>query len=51
MEDNDPGDGNVSLDNCMIQALAFWWTSSNLPAVWKSEKKTGFHQNEHAWCL
>ena len=39
----DPSDGNVSLDNCMIQALTFWWTSSNLPAVWKSDKiKQGF---------
>ena len=43
IEDNDPSDGNVSLDNCVIQALTFWWTSSNLPAVWKSDKiKQGF---------
>ena len=43
IEDNDPSDGNVSLDNCVIQALTFWWTSSNLPAIWKSDKiKQGF---------
>ena len=43
IEDNDPSDGNVSLDNCVIQALTFWWTSSNLPAIWKSGKiKQGF---------
>ena len=43
IEDNDPSDDNVSLDNCVIQALTFWWTSSNLPAIWKSDKiKQGF---------
>ena len=43
IEDNDPSDGNVSLDDCVIQALTFWWTSSNLPAIWKSDKiKQGF---------
>ena len=43
IEDNDPSDGNVSLDNCVIQALTLWWTSSNLPAIWKSNKiKQGF---------
>ena len=43
IENNDPSDGNVSLDNCVIQALTFWWTSSNLPAIWKSDKiKQGF---------
>ena len=43
IEDNDPSDGNVSLDNCVIQALTFWWTSSNMPAIWKSNKiKQGF---------
>ena len=27
----------------MIQALTFWWTNSNLPAIWKSDKiKQGF---------
>ena len=43
IEDNDPSDGDVSLDNCVIQALTFWWTNSNLPAIWKSDKiKQGF---------
>ena len=43
IEDNDPSNGNVSLDNCVIQVLTFWWTSSNLPAIWKSDKiKQGF---------
>ena len=43
IEDNDPSDGNVSLDNCIIQALTFWWTNSNLPAILKSVKiKKGF---------
>ena len=43
IEDNDPSDGDVSLDNCMIQAWTFWWTNSNLPAIWKSDKiKQGF---------
>ena len=43
IEDNDPSDGDVSLDNCVIQALTFWWTSSNLPAILKSDKiKQGF---------
>ena len=40
---NDPNDGNVSLENCMIQALTFWWANSNKPAIWKSDKiKQGF---------
>ena len=27
----------------MIEALTFWWTNSNLPAIWKSDKiKQGF---------
>ena len=43
IEDNDPSDGDISLDNCVIQALTFWWTNSNLPAIWKSDKiKQGF---------
>ena len=43
IEDNDPSDGDISLDNCVIQALTFWWTISNLPAIWKSDKiKQGF---------
>ena len=43
IEDNDPSDEDASLDNCVIQALTFWWTNSNLPALWKSDKiKQGF---------
>ena len=43
IEDNDPSDEDVFLDNCVIQALTFWWTNSNLPALWKSDKiKQGF---------
>ena len=33
IEDNDPSDGEVSLENCAAQALAIWWLSSNRPAV------------------
>ena len=34
---------NHIVDNCVIQALTFWWTNSNLPAIWKSDKiKQGF---------
>ena len=29
IEDNDPSDGEVSLENCVAQALAIWWLSSN----------------------
>ena len=43
IEDNDPSDGEVSLENCVAQALVIWWLSSNRPAVWKSNKvKQGF---------
>ena len=44
IEDNDPSDGEVSLENCVAQALVIWWLScSNRPAVWKSNKvKPGF---------
>ena len=38
IEDNDPSDGEVSLGNCVAQALVIWWLSSNRPAVWKSNK-------------
>ena len=38
IEDNDPSDGEVSLENCVAQALVIWWLSSNRPAVWKSNK-------------
>ena len=36
IEDNDPSDGEVSLENCVAQALVIWWLSSNRPAVWMS---------------
>ena len=43
IEDNDPSDGEVSLENCVAQALVIWWLSSNRPAVWKSSKvRQGF---------
>ena len=43
IEDNDPSDGEVSLGNCVAQALVIWWLSSNRPAIWKSNKvKQGF---------
>ena len=43
IEDNDPSGGEVSLENCVAQALVIWWLSSNRPAVWKSNKvKQGF---------
>ena len=43
IENNDPSDGEVSLGNCVAQALVIWWLSSNRPAVWKSNKvKQGF---------
>ena len=42
-EDNDPSDGDISLDNCVVQALTNWWTGTNIPALRKSEKvKQGF---------
>ena len=37
-EDNNALDGEVSLENCVAQALVLWWLSSNRPAVWKSNK-------------
>ena len=43
IEDNDPSDGDISLEDCVVQALTIWWISSNRPAIWKSEKiKQGF---------
>ena len=44
IKDNDPSDGEVSLENYVAQALVIWWLSSNRPAVWKSNKevKQGF---------
>ena len=47
IQDNDPRDGDISLDNCVVQALTTWWTSNNIPAVRRSERiKQGFvHMN------
>ena len=43
IEDNDPSDDDISLEDCVVQALTIWWISSNRPAIWKSEKiKLGF---------
>ena len=43
IEDNDPSDGDISLEDCVVQALTIWLISSNRPAIWKSEKiKQGF---------
>ena len=35
IEDNDPSDGEVSLENCVAQALVIWWLSSNRPGFVK----------------
>ena len=47
IEDNDPRDDDISLDNCVVQALTTWWTSNNIPALRRSERiKQGFvHMN------
>ena len=37
IEDNDPSD-DISLDDCVAQALTVWWLSSNQPAIWKSDR-------------
>ena len=43
IEDNDPSDGDISLEDCVVQALTIWWISFNRPAIWKSEKiRQGF---------
>ena len=38
IEDNDPSDDDISLDDCVSQVLTVWWLSSNKPAIWKSDK-------------
>ena len=47
IEDNDPRDGDISLDNCVVQALTTWWTSNNILDVRRSERiRQGFvHMN------
>ena len=43
IEDNDPSDDEISLDNCIAQALTVWWIDSNKPAIWKSDRiRQGF---------
>ena len=43
IEDNDPSDNDVSLDDCVAQALTVWWLSSYKPAIWKSDRiRQGF---------
>ena len=43
IEDSDPSDGDISLDNCVVQTLTTWWTSNNIPALRRSEKvRQGF---------
>ena len=38
IKDNDPSDDDISLEDCVVQALTVWWLSSNRPAIWKSER-------------
>ena len=34
---------DISLEECVVQALTVWWLSTNRPAIWKSEKiRQGF---------
>ena len=43
IEDNDPSDDDISLDDCVAQALTVWWLGSNKPALWKSDRiRQGF---------
>ena len=38
IEDNDPSDDDISLDDCVAQTLTVWWLSSNKPVIWKSDR-------------
>ena len=38
IEDNDPSDDDISLDDCVAQALTVWWLGSNKPPIWKSNR-------------
>ena len=38
IEDNDPSDDDISLNECVAQTLTVWWLSSNKPAIWKSDR-------------
>ena len=43
IEDNDPSDDDISLDDCVAQVLTVWWLISNKPAIWKSDRiRQGF---------
>ena len=43
VEDNNPSNDDISLDDCVVQALTVWWFSSNRSAIWKSERiRQGF---------
>ena len=43
IEDNDPSDDDISLEDYVVQALTVWWLSSNRPAILKSERiRQGF---------
>ena len=55
IKDNDPSDDDISLEDCVVQALTVWWLSSNRPAIWKSDRiRQGFvklHMPEIHTCL
>ena len=43
IEDNDPSDDDISLDECAAQTLTVWWLGSYKPAIWKSDRiRQGF---------
>ena len=43
IEDNNPSDDDISLDDCVAQVLTVWWLSSNEPAILKSDRiRQGF---------
>ena len=43
IEDNDPSDDDISLEDGVSQALTVWWLSSNKSAIWKSDRiRQGF---------
>ena len=48
IEDNDLSHDDISLDDCVAQALTVWWLSSNRHAIWKSEK-IRLCQAAYAW--
>ena len=43
IENNDPSNDDISLEDCVAQVLTVWWLSSNRPAIWKSDRiRQGF---------